>query len=408
MGSYSFRKIFLFASLLTLLSVWTAYAEKVHRVTEDDTLEKVETQYEALDSLNPQYPSKKAISEKFKPKKEFVVDPALKLITCTHTVQKGEWLASVVRRYSYRHPFSLGLIEKLRGLNQHIEDIDSVNVGDRVLVPLFVSKQVRVKDGDSCQVLIAANELDVLGGQKGRMQSQVADQPNGLTHRGGTSVVNGDEKSNLLFIGAGPIYNTILGEEKDSQVEGAIISEVSPAFVISLQRKFVENWSVLLKYTRLQNVYRVETEDSADIENKEVATNHLDLSVVRDLDRETSVSLRVGFSEAVFYKRLSATVVEMGTDQIMNLHLQFQRMFLSLADFDFSASLGGRYLLPFGDGTFGLKSGFGYNLGLQVQRELGHGQLISTLTYRRQFSESRDLDLEKNWVQALVGYQFLF
>ena len=95
-------------------------------------------------------------------RKEFIINSKVSLVFCSHEVEKGEWLAKILRKYGYRNPYSLDLILVAIDENGHLQDPNVIEVGDSVIVPILYYSEIKkgLENGTSCKNILDLHESE--------------------------------------------------------------------------------------------------------------------------------------------------------------------------------------------------------------------------------------------------------
>ena len=128
----------------------------IHVIGENDFAFQIEKKYQnyldgkSLIEVNPQV--KDIVYEE---KKELIVSSRVNISFCSHVVKKGDWFVKIIRKYSYKSPYSLGLTSFAIEKNSHIENPNLIIGGDRLSIPILVfgMKSKNLKEEKSCTVL---------------------------------------------------------------------------------------------------------------------------------------------------------------------------------------------------------------------------------------------------------------
>ena len=132
-----------------------------HVVKKNDSITTIVNAYQiylnqsTLAEVNPQL--KEIVIKK---NKELIINNKVKLSACSHTVKNGEWLVKIIRKYSYKHTYSLGLTDFTVRKNSFIKNPNLIRPGELISIPIFYINinAGHLMPGQSCDKILEQNE----------------------------------------------------------------------------------------------------------------------------------------------------------------------------------------------------------------------------------------------------------
>lgn len=361
-----------------------------------------------LDQVNSQLSQKK-----FFQGKEFFVHVDARVTYCEFDLYKGAVLTKIFRKYGYRAPFGLGLIDYAKYINPDLNDFAKLPATGTMKFPILYVQGYgpEVEEGVACNevfeldkqspFLIRGRDSYISKDKKtfyqGRSFAQlkteykertvssnpvtvaeVAKANEGSKERTEESIDEIVEKLDSqgafkVRFGAG--YDSIHGAGANSTV---IVSKLRPAAGITWEQMWSASWVSFIDFEIQKGEYLESNNVNRSIVKRSQSQTSFGIGLQYVWSKNNLIQLALKIKEYLYYRRTAETIFTIKKENSFEFGLDLQKQIIRRKKLSFSL-LGGASLVA--GGSLDYKGGENYRAGARFTHDLGKFELGSNVVY---------------------------